>query len=145
MPMKTKDIVERTELPSKGNFAEAAPKVFAAFLEGHIITIGGTDYRYAKKDTPLFEDDENVYVATASAFYQRYNSYTGGETEPSGFRWIETSGSVFHFMALFETMTEDEILTVLGNRALTAINTEGSRTRRISASRESRVSMPRSL
>ena len=145
MPMKTKDIVERAELPSKGNFAEAAPKVFAAFLEGHIITIGGTDYRYAKKDTPLFEDDENIYVATASAFYQRYNSYTGGETEPSGFRWIERSGSVFYFLTLFETMTEDEVMIVLGNRALTAINTEGSRTRRISASRENQTNKPQSL
>lgn len=143
--MKTKDIVERVEVPSKGNFSDAAPKVFAAFLEGHIITIGGTDYRYAKKDTPLFEDDESVYVATASAFYQRYNSYTGGETEPSGFRWIETSGSVFHFMALFEAMTEDEIMTVLGNRALTAINTEGTRTRRLSASRENQAGKPRTL
>lgn len=142
--MQTKDITTRTELKSKGKLAEAL-KVLAAFLEGHIITIGGEDYRYAQKDDHLYEDDKQIYVATESGFSQRFNSFSGGEKTPSSFRWILVADSLAFFMRLFDGMTEDEVTIALSNRSLTDINVRGSRSGRINSQRENRSNEPRTM
>ncbi|MCP4528726.1 MAG: hypothetical protein GY833_22860 [Aestuariibacter sp.] len=142
--MKTKDITKHTELPAKGSLADGAQKVFAAFLEGHIIKAGGSDYRYARKDDELFEDDDRIYVATESGFFQRYDSFSGGEKEPSGFRWLRVANSIDSFLHIFGLMSEEEVFLALGNRALTNINVEAAQTRRMQTSSENRVNTPRS-
>ncbi len=136
MTIETKDLTRFTELKLKGSVLEA-------LLEGHIITVAGEDYRYANKDDHLYEDDERIYVATESGFFQRYHSYKAGEASPSSFRWIRITDNLAYFSKLYESMTEDEVLTALGNRVLTSINTEGTRTRRLNAARENHANRPR--
>lgn len=111
-------------------------KVIQAFLEGHIVTVGGEDYRFAYKDQELYQqdvDDENVEVkiATESGIFKRLFSQVGVKQEikvsgyaevpewADGFLWmLHSTDTMMVIKHLFDRMTEEEILVTISNLSL---------------------------
>lgn len=98
-----------------------------AFLKGHIFTVSGTEYRYAKKDQELYaesedgSDEELVYSATQSGIFMKM-VVTNSNDEEISFKWIHVTDSLSYIVSLIGEMTADEGSAVLANVVLTEMN-----------------------
>lgn len=111
-------------------------KVLQAFLEGHVISVGGSDYRYAAVGHELYKksvDDENemVLYATKSGIFKRNFSFgsaspvemiTHGNTDvpesANGFLWmIHSESAIEEIKSLYESMSDQEITLAISNLA----------------------------
>jgi len=95
--MKTRDITDAQAIEHL-DF-----KIIECFYKGFIVAAEGDEYRYARKDQPLYEHGPLVYVATESGFYQKFNDDTEGS-----FRWVFIAIALGFAEKLIAKMTKEE-------------------------------------
>ena len=107
--------------------------VLGAFFQGHILQIQGEEYRFAKKDGLLYEEDtpEGVveYHATQSGLFKKMYSYSGTvksytPENADRFIYVLVAECMDGIMGLIASMSEEEIFAALSSRALTDFHQE---------------------
>ncbi|MGD1524092.1 hypothetical protein [Vibrio owensii] len=107
-------------------------KIFMAFLTGHIITIDGQDYRFARKGQELYENGEYAFSATETGIFQRMLSFSSTGVEftkenADSFIWQQIWGdSNCIILSLTAKMTDQEKSIAVANLAFDIIQNNRS-------------------
>lgn len=105
------------------DMAHIDSRVLMAFMHGHIITIGGEDYRFARKDQELYSEGDNVFVATETGVFKRMLKFgtapkNFSKEHANGFIWTSIWGdSMAAMLSLISEMTQDEKIIAVSNLA----------------------------
>lgn len=112
LEMETKDIIEYQKP------VHIDSQVVRALMLGHVIRVGNTEYRYARKGQKIYEDDKMIYFATDAGIFQRLLSYDGLDlAKPTGFIWALYGNHFGTMDHLVGQMSQDEKMLATMNLA----------------------------
>lgn len=115
----------------KNSLTHAQKNVMVAFLQGHIISIKGEDYRFAEKGDLLWTETTDKgdveWSAMEDGLFMRAYEFDGQATDytpehATGFRWITYGDRMGTMLSLIRDMSEKDMIVALGNKTLTEIN-----------------------
>jgi hypothetical protein len=95
--------------------------ILFGMLNGLVIINEGSEYRFAEKDSELYESGDKVFVANESSIFKKIST-KNTHTNIESFIWISRGENISSLLNLIRNLTEEERISALANISLNRIN-----------------------